>query len=335
MATTVDYIKYALLRTFINTRLSIIRSTWYSPTTQPDSTKVYPCRPNLFPCRIFQPRLQAPVLDKNDRRSLPLVIRVHGGGFILNNPSIDDPLSRHLADNAECMVVSIDYGKAPQTKLREAREDVVEQCLAILSDHDLSIDHRKVVLCGSSAGGYLVLSAVQDPRLRDRIKGVATIYPLVDLSTSGEEKMATRPDASVPDFIGAQTYGALEKLLFDPAAGEPDKRDSILSPTFFRSRSSLPEEVLMIGAEHDMFCREAEVMAGKLAAGAERIRDEKKGWKAERVRWHVVQGQKHGFEFFPEKDGDKERERTAKVAEMYAVLVEWLGPIFGRDEVRE
>ena len=142
MATTVDYIKYALLRTFINTRLSIIRSTWYSPTTQPDSTKVYPCRPNLFPCRIFQPRLQAPVLDKNDRRSLPLVIRVHGGGFILNNPSIDDPLSRHLADNAECMVVSIDYGKAPQTKLPEAREDVVEQCLAILSDQELNLAVR-------------------------------------------------------------------------------------------------------------------------------------------------------------------------------------------------
>lgn len=49
-------------------------------------------------------------------------------------------------------------------------------------------------------------------------------------------------------------------------ANKPDLNDVRLSPTFFADRESLPPNVLLIGSEHDMFCREDEVIADKLAA---------------------------------------------------------------------
>lgn len=112
---------------------------------------------------------------------LPLVIRAHGGGFILNNPAADDKIARDLADTARCLVVSIDYSKVPQHKFPAGYEDVVAQVLAIVEDPDLAFDRSRVLFCGSSAGGNLLLGAAQDSRLRSKVRGVAAIYPPLDL----------------------------------------------------------------------------------------------------------------------------------------------------------
>lgn len=106
--------------------------------------------------------LRRPDIHPRDRNAskgspLPLVIRAHGGGFIVNNPSLDDIMARYIADHAKCCVVSIDYGKAPQAKFPVAYEDVVALSLAAIEDPELPIDRSRVVLCGSSAGGNLLL----------------------------------------------------------------------------------------------------------------------------------------------------------------------------------
>jgi acetyl esterase/lipase len=71
-----EHVKYACIRTIVNTSLYIRHSSYLSPGTQPDQTKTYPCRPNLFPCRIFKPK------GHDGQNRLPLVIRAHGGGFV-------------------------------------------------------------------------------------------------------------------------------------------------------------------------------------------------------------------------------------------------------------
>lgn len=324
-------LQWYLIRTFVNSTLSLRRSAYFSPSTQPDLTRTYTCRPHLYPARIFLPSSHDhSEPDPVAAKSFPLIIRVHGGGFVLNNPSVDDPLARHLADHARCVVVSIDYSKSPQSKFPTAYEDVIALSLAVMADQDLPIGRTKVVLCGSSAGGNLVLAAAQDVRLREKIVGVAAIYPLVDLVPDGSAKMATRPDLLVPDFLGEESYDGVQKLYLDSTNGAaPSLKDPRVSPTYFASRKSLPGRVLLIGAEHDLLCAEAEAMAEKLAAsaGGER-RETAAGWRARGVWWHRLYGQRHAFEGFPEKDPGKERERLEKVEEMYALVCEWFGDVF-------
>jgi len=318
---SLEHLRWACIRTIVNTSLYIRRSAWLSPATQPDRIKSYPSRSNLYACRIFTPR------EQHGQQKLPLVIRTHGGGGMVNNPSVDDPLARHLADNAHCIVVSIDYSKAPQNKFPAGYEDVIEQSLAVINDTELPLDLSRVVLCGSSAGGNLLLCAAQDTRLRSKIIGVAAIYPLVDWTTDGAAKMATRPDPSVPDFIGDQ-YSDLLPLYLD-AAQQHSLSDIRLSPTFFQSRDSLPPKILLIGTEHDMFCHEAEVMANKLAdaSGGAKTPMEA-GWRAPGVQWYKVHDQPHAFEGFAAKNPKKEKARLAAIDGMYAVISQWLTNVF-------
>jgi acetyl esterase/lipase len=71
-----EHLKYACIRAIVNTSLYVRRSSWISPATQPTQLKTYPCRPNLYACRIFIPN------DHGNQTKLPLVIRAHGGGFV-------------------------------------------------------------------------------------------------------------------------------------------------------------------------------------------------------------------------------------------------------------
>jgi acetyl esterase/lipase len=317
---SLQHLQYACIRAIINTSLYVRRSPWMSPATQPDRIKMYAYRPDLFPSRIFTPRTHA-------GQQLPLVVCVHGGGFILNNPAVDDPLARHLADTSNCIVVSIDYRKSPQNKFPMAYDDVVELSLAVMDDPDLPLDRSRVVLCGSSAGGNLVLAAAQHPRLRHRLTGVVALYPLCDLVPSAEEKMATRPDPSIPDFLG-DSYSSVGSLYMDESKNIP-LTDIRLSPTYFASRDHLPLNVFLVGCEHDMLCHEAETMSNRIAAMTNAAKVETRaGWQAGGVRWHKVEGQTHAFEHFPAKSADKEKVRIAARDATYSMLSEWLANVF-------
>jgi acetyl esterase/lipase len=263
--------------------------------------------------------------NTKDKDTLPLVIRAHGGGFIVNYPAVDDILARRLADQANCIVVSLDYSKAPQNKFPAAYEDVIAQSLAIVDDPELPIDKSKVVLCGSSAGGNLLLGAAQDSRLRSKILGIVSIYPVVDVEPDSETKMATRPDPSVPDFIG-KSWDNIQTLYIDEAQ-KPSMQDVRLSPAFFATRESLPSEILLIGAEHDMFCHELEAMADKLA-GDETRTSSKEGWRAKGVQFYKVYGQPHAFEGFPVKVPEAEKARVVATDAMVNRISEWLMETF-------
>lgn len=246
---------------------------------------------------------------------------------LVNNPSADDPIARHLADNAHCIVVSIDYSKSPQNKFPTAYEDAIAQILAIIDDETLPIDRNQVVLCGSSAGGNLVLSIVQDSRLLPKVLGVATIYPAVDLAEDGASKMSRRPDPTIPDFIG-NSYADILRLYLE-SEQTPSRKDPRVSPAYFADEKALPANFLVIGAEHDMFCFEDEAMADRLAGMIGGAREETEtGWKAGGVRWSKVMGQPHAFDAFPAKAPITEASRVAAVDAMYGLLSEWLVGVF-------
>ena len=324
VARFVKITRLVLIQTLQRNIVSVKRSWLLAPATQPDACKVIARRTYLYPSRVFRPRAK-------DADSAPLVIMVHGGGFIMNNPSVDDPLARFLADNCGCVVVSIDYRKVPRHPFPAAYEDVVESILALLDDNgnDPPIDRSKVVLCGSSAGGNLVLAAAQDARFRGKLLGIVGLYPLVNMVPTAEEQMATRPDPSIPDFLGDRWNDLLD--LYVGTADAATLRDPRLSPTNFEKRDNLPEHIFLSGCEHDMLCHEAKVMAEKLdyaaASQKEQTADRR---QAGGVHWTLAKGHTHAFDHFAKKNRDDEEKRVRDMDSLYQDIAQWLRNVFGK-----
>ena len=238
----------------------------------------------------------------------------------MNNPAADDVLARYLADKARCVVASMDYSKAPLRAFPAAYEDLIELVLAAIGDVELDIDPEKVVLCGSSSGGNLALAIAQDPRIRPKLMGVLAFTPIVDFVTPYEQKLATRPNPQVPDFLSGYYHSMVRAYL----GGRDVSLESVmLSPARFRTRQDLPEHLYLVGVEHDLLSKEVEVMAERLAEGLEKTNTEK-GWQVGSVKWDHIKDQSHGFENFPTKDEKFEEARLLAASAAFQAMADWL-----------
>ncbi len=96
-------------------------------------------------------RLYAPSAGK-----LPLLVYVHGGGFVIGSIASHDILCRELARLAGCAVVSVDYRLAPEYKFPTAFDDAWDafQWLA-RNGGSLGLDASRLAVGGDSAGGTL------------------------------------------------------------------------------------------------------------------------------------------------------------------------------------
>ncbi|KAJ8611464.1 hypothetical protein MRB53_037983 [Persea americana] len=313
-----ESIPWIFLQNFVNAVTYTRRSPWLTSKNQPDEIKVYAGYEHLFGSRIFQPASR-----KNDE-ILPLVITIHGGGFIMNSPAADDGFARYLADKINCVVVAVDYSKSPRHKFPAAYQDLIRLTQTVIDDTSLHIDRKKVVICARSSGANLALGTAQDSRLRNKLAGLVAITPLVDFVTPLETKMSTRPDPDFPDFL-AGMYGKLTGLYVgDPTVSLDDVR---LSPCNFEKRTDLPEHIYLIAAEHDLLWKETEDMAEKLAAGSKKQKT-KNGWSAGNVEYSMTRGVKHGFENFPEKVPAREAVRLAAVESMLEDVASWIRNVF-------
>src|SRR5262249_57545850 len=64
--------------------------------------------PDVF-VRIYQPT------DRPD--TLPALLWIHGGGYVLGSVERDDLLAKHLARVGQCVVASVEYRLAPAPPL--------------------------------------------------------------------------------------------------------------------------------------------------------------------------------------------------------------------------
>jgi acetyl esterase len=125
-----------------------------------------------LPVRVYIPHGEGP---------FPLLVYYHGGGWVIGNVEVTDKPCRALANDARCVVASVEYRLAPETKYPGAPED----CYAAtkwLAEHaaELNADASRLVVCGDSAGGNL--AAVVPLMSRDRggpsIALQVLIYPV-------------------------------------------------------------------------------------------------------------------------------------------------------------
>ncbi|HTS54437.1 MAG TPA: alpha/beta hydrolase [Burkholderiales bacterium] len=103
-----------------------------------------------IPIRIYWPREARP------GELFPLLLWFHGGGFVIGNLETHDSVCRLFANQADCVVVAVDYRLAPEFKFPAAVEDA-RAALRWLAAHarEIGVDAARIAVGGDSAGANL------------------------------------------------------------------------------------------------------------------------------------------------------------------------------------
>ncbi len=117
------------------------------------------------------------------RGPLPAILHIHGGGYVLGAPEMNAQSNESLARELGCLVVSVDYRLAPETRFPGALED----CYCALqwlhqNSAQLLVDPHRVALKGESAGGGLAatLALLARDRGQFAVRHQHLVYPMID-----------------------------------------------------------------------------------------------------------------------------------------------------------
>lgn len=120
--------------------------------------------PDVTVVDVPEPRVR--VYAAADRDQLPVVLFLHGGGFVAGSIDSMDPTCRSLAVELDALIVSVDYRLAPEHPFPAAPDDVFAALQwARESIGQFGGDPDRIVLMGESAGANL--AAVTALRARD------------------------------------------------------------------------------------------------------------------------------------------------------------------------
>ena len=130
-------------------------------------------------------RIYRPTRSPNER--MPCLVFYHGGGWVLGSLDGVDGLCRTLCQDAQLVVISVDYRLAPEHQFPAGVEDCwAATCWVAENAESLGIDPLKLVVGGDSAGGNLAAAVAL--RARDQafpeLAGQVLIYPVTDLTQS-------------------------------------------------------------------------------------------------------------------------------------------------------
>ncbi|WP_020659092.1 alpha/beta hydrolase [Amycolatopsis benzoatilytica] len=194
----------------------------------------------------------------------PVVLYVHGGGFVAGDLDVVDEPVRALALDAEAIVVSATYRLAPEAKFPSAHDDVYEALLWTAKEISAYRgDPTRIGVMGDSAGGNLAASAAI--RARDdggpEVRAQVLVYPLVAplAETASRREFA---EGYLLHLEALQWFGA------QYVSGPDDAADPRLALDR-NDLSGLPP-TLVVTTEYDTLRDEGESFAGALrAAGVE------------------------------------------------------------------
>ena len=209
-----------------------------------------------LPIRIFWPH----GAGEGDR--LPgVVVFFHGGGWVLGSIETHEPQVRAMVNRTGLVYVSVEYRLAPEDPYPAAVEDCyAATCWVAAHAAELGVDPTRLAVAGDSAGGNL--AAVTTLVARDRggppIAYQLLVYPCCDMDPDAWWSMAANAD-------GPLLTRAVMQWFYDHYTGDADRTDPYMSPVHAPSHADLPPG-LIITAEYDPLCDEAEAYGAQLAA---------------------------------------------------------------------
>lgn len=111
----------------------------------------------------------------------PVLVWIHGGGWVLGSVDGYDPVARDLCASAGCLVISVGYRLAPEHPFPAAVEDVGRVATWVTEEvQSLGGDPARIAVAGDSAGGNL--AAVLANQRPGTFRLQVLIYPATDLT---------------------------------------------------------------------------------------------------------------------------------------------------------
>jgi acetyl esterase/lipase len=134
---------------------------------------------------------------------LPLVIYLHGGGFVGGSLDDADVPALHIASTLPAVVVSVDYALAPAHPFPAAPEDAYAATMwAANNAVMLGADPRRIAVAGDDAGGNLAASVALIARDRQDVQIAVQVLigPMLDPSmTRAGDAARLQSDLSAED----------------------------------------------------------------------------------------------------------------------------------------
>lgn len=192
---------------------------------------------------------------------LPVILYIHGAGWVFGNVRTHDRLVRELAVGAQAVVVFVEYSLSPEAKYPTA----LEECYASLEwvsrqTADDGFDVKRIAVVGDSVGGNLCIAVTLLAKERGgpKITQQLLFYPVTNAAFDTE---------SYQKF--AEGYflrrDAMQWFWDQYATGAQDREKITTSPlrASVEQLKGLPR-ALVITAEADVLRDEGEAYANKL-----------------------------------------------------------------------
>jgi acetyl esterase/lipase len=192
----------------------------------------------------------------------PAVLHIHGGGYVVGSVAEGIAPLQQLSAAHGCVVVSVDYRLAPETRFPGSLEDNYAALRWLYANaKELGVDRNRIALLGESAGGGHVAALAIAARDRGEVPVAMQVmlYPMLDDRTGSSR--------AVPAHLGVYVWDAAanrfgwSSLLGVPAGTPSVPRGAV--PARVGNLRGLPPAFIGVGSI-DLFVEEDIAYARRL-----------------------------------------------------------------------
>ncbi|MCD7780530.1 MAG: alpha/beta hydrolase [Candidatus Gastranaerophilales bacterium] len=223
-------------------------------TVDIEDTNIETLQAGIVPVRFIRPQ------NKKEEK-LPLILYLHGGGWIMGDEKTHDMLVRKLAVNTNTCIAFVKYTHSPEAAFPQP----FNQCYAVLdclynNSEKYNIDGNKIILAGDSAGANMAVSCAIKAKNenKDKILFLLLLYPAIDanMKSKSYEKYKDGPWLTKKAMEWFWKAYIQDKSYFKDFYASPISADKDIL-------EGLPQ-TLIITAENDVLRDEGEKFARKL-----------------------------------------------------------------------
>ncbi|MEU0934209.1 alpha/beta hydrolase [Embleya sp. NPDC005971] len=193
--------------------------------------------------------------------SLPVVLYVHGGGWVIGNAGTHDRLVRELAVGARASVVFVEYDRSPEAKYPVAIEQAYATARWITANGDREgLDAARLAVAGDSVGGNMAAALTIMAKRRGDVSFVhqSLYYPVTD---AGQDTASYREFADGPYLTAKAMAWFWDCYTTDPAERAEITASPLRADT--KDLEGLPPALVLVD-ENDVLRDEGEAYARKL-----------------------------------------------------------------------
>jgi len=211
---------------------------------------------------------------------LPAVLWIHGGGFLVGKPGMDDHLCQRFVEEVGCILVSVDWRLAPENPFPAGVEDCYAALLWMVAcASELSIDTERIAVAGGSAGGGVAAAVA----LLARDRGGPKLAFQMPLYGCLDDRHITPSSTAITDERVWNTDISKKAWGLYLAGSDENAISPYAAPARAQSLANLPPTYICIGEVDLMRDENIEYATRLMQAGVQ-------------TELHIYPGAFHGFD---------------------------------------